>query len=159
MASLQESAMRPFGADAMNLPLARDRQFQLALGAAPLTLLLMTWMWPAWSAAIRPDVALVLSMVLAQPLLEELLFRGVIQGQLASTPWGQRRLAGLSAANCLATTLFALAHLPHHSSLWAAGVIAPSLVFGHFRDRYGNVYPAILLHAFYNACYLFFPSA
>lgn len=142
----------------LNLRFARDSQFHLALVAAPFVLLLMTWGLPAWSAAIRPGVALVLSVVLWQPVLEELLFRGVIQGQFASAPWGRNRLAGLSAANCVTTVLFALAHLLHHSPLWAAGVIAPSLVFGHFRERYGKVYPSILLHAFYNACYLLFSS-
>jgi uncharacterized protein len=134
--------------------LARDGQFLIALAAAPATLLLMTWLWPAWSAGIRPGLPTVLWMVLWQPLLEELLFRGAIQGRLETMPWGRRRLVGLSVANGVTTILFALAHLVYHVPLWAAGVIAPSLVFGHFRERYGRVYPAILLHAFYNGCYL-----
>jgi uncharacterized protein len=134
--------------------LACDRQFLIALAAAPTTLLLMTWLWPAWSAGIRPGLPMVLSMVLWQPLLEELLFRGAIQSRLETMPWARRRLAGLSVANGVTTILFALVHLVHHAPLWAAGVIAPSLVFGHFRERYGRVYPAILLHAFYNGCYL-----
>ena len=139
------------------MPLASracDGRFLLALVAAPLTLLLMTWLWPAWSAGIRLDARLVLSMVLWQPLLEEMLFRGLVQGRQSAKCWGRRRIAHLSAANCVTTLLFALAHLIHHAPLWAAAVIAPSLVFGYFRDRYGRVFPAILLHAFYNGCYL-----
>ncbi|HYD59313.1 MAG TPA: JDVT-CTERM system glutamic-type intramembrane protease [Noviherbaspirillum sp.] len=135
-------------------PLARDGQFFLALAAAPLILLLMTWLWPAWSAGIRPDVRLALSMVLWQPLLEELLFRGAIQGRLAALGWARHRLAGLSISNWLATILFALAHLVYHAPLWATSVILPSLVFGYFRERYDRVYPAILLHAIYNGSYL-----
>ncbi len=93
-------------------------------------------------------------MVLLQPLLEELIFRGGLQGWLAASPWARRRFAGLSTANYLTTMLFALAHLVHHAPLWAAAVVAPSLVYGYFRDRYGRVLPAVVLHAFYNGCYL-----
>lgn len=133
----------------------RDRQFLLALAVAPVALALMDWLLPALREDIRLSMPLVLSMVLWQPLVEELLFRGVIQGQLEKKMWAQRRFAGLSFANYVTTLLFSLAHLVHHPPLWAAAVVTPSLLFGYFRDRHHQVYPALLLHAFYNACYLF----
>lgn len=133
---------------------ARDGQFFLALAAAPPTLTLTAWLLPALSENIEVSIPLVLSMVLLQPLVEELLFRGALQGQLEKKPWARRRFAGLSAANYVTTLLFMLAHLIHHTPLWAAGVIVPSFIFGYFRDRHRQVYPAFLLHAFYNACYL-----
>ena len=133
---------------------ARGRQFFLAIAAAPLVLALMTWLLPLQSSANAMSIPVWLSLVLLQPLVEELLFRGVIQGQLEKASWTRHRLAGLSVANFFTTLLFALAHLIHHAPLWAAGVIIPSLVFGHFRDRHRQVFPAFLLHAFYNGCYL-----
>ncbi|HJV75992.1 MAG TPA: JDVT-CTERM system glutamic-type intramembrane protease [Noviherbaspirillum sp.] len=133
---------------------ARDRQFFLAIFAAPLALALMALLLPVPGGAIALSIPILLSMVLLQPLVEELLFRGVIQGQLEKASWARHRLAGLSVANFFTTLLFALAHLVHHAPLWAAGVIIPSLVFGHFRDRHRQVFPAFLLHAFYNGCYL-----
>jgi membrane protease YdiL (CAAX protease family) len=134
---------------------AGDRQFYAALAAAPVFLILLTWMLPTWSSGIRASAGLILSMVLWQPLLEELLFRGLIQGQLGSRQWAQRECAGLSTANVITSLLFSSAHLIHHSPAWAAAVFVPSLIFGYFRDRHGQVYPALVLHAFYNSCYLF----
>lgn len=133
---------------------ARDRQFFLAIVAAPPVLGLMGWLLPMQSSAIAISLPVLLSMVLLQSLVEEMLFRGVIQGQLKKVSWARRRLAGLSIANFFTTLLFALAHLIHHPPLWAVGVIIPSLTFGHFRDRHRQVFSAFLLHAFYNACYL-----
>ena len=136
---------------------ARDRQFWWAIAVAPVALVLMDWLLPAWREGIQistPRVLAMVSMVLFQPLVEEVFFRGVIQGQLERVARTRRRFAGLSAANYLTTLLFSLAHLIHHPPLWAAAVVVPSLIFGHFRDRHRQVYPAFLLHAFYNACYL-----
>lgn len=131
----------------------RDAQFYLALAAAPAVLAALAALLPPAPAPVPLGMPLVLSMALWQPLVEELLFRGVLQGQLERM-CRARRPGGISCANCATTLLFALAHLVHHAPLWAAAVIAPSLVFGYFRDRHRQVYPAFLLHAFYNGCYL-----
>ena len=102
----------------------------------------------------RPaKAALLLSLVVWQPLLEEMLFRGVIQGQLRQARWGKAEWLGISYANLLTSTLFALSHLLYHTPLWALAVFVPSLIFGHLRDRYGSIYPALLVHIFYNAGY------
>jgi uncharacterized protein len=134
----------------------RDAQFQCALVAAPLTLLAMNWLTPEWSVGIHANMATLLLLVLWQPVMEEILFRGIIQGYLHSQRWVRLRVLGLSAANCMTTVLFVCAHLVQHSAGWALAVAVPSLVFGHFRDRHNQIYPAILLHAVYNACYLLF---
>ena len=47
-----------------------------------------------------------------------------------------------------------VSRLLRHSAGWAAAVIAPSLIFGYFRERHRQVCSAIILHAAYNACYL-----
>lgn len=133
---------------------ARDPQLWLAAAAAPVSLALLSWVLPDARGSMLLTLPVVLSLVLWQPLMEELLFRGVLQGQLDRTRWARRRIAGFSAANCATTVLFMLAHLVHHSPLWAAATIAPSLVFGYFRDRHRQVYPSVLLHGFYNGSLL-----
>lgn len=128
--------------------LARDREFALALLAGP-----VFWVWRAGGI---PELSVIawprlLWLALVVPIVEELAFRGWLQGTLAERwPrrwWGQR----LSLANLLTSLLFAAAHVitaGHWSGLL---VLAPSLVFGYFRDRYQRVAPAAILHGFYNA--------
>ncbi|MGH8807759.1 MAG: JDVT-CTERM system glutamic-type intramembrane protease MrtJ [Noviherbaspirillum sp.] len=130
----------------------RDRLFLLALAAGPLTTMAMSWLLPGGSR----DVSLLtaLYVILWQPAVEELLFRGLIQGQMGKAPGGRAGIAGLSLANLVTSLLFALAHLLHHSAWWAAAVIVPSLVFGFFRERHRQIYSAFILHATYNGCYL-----
>lgn len=94
------------------------------------------------------------SILLFYPTLEELLFRGVIQGQALESAWGNQRYLGISAANTLASILFALMHLAHHPPMWALAVFAPSLIYGYLRERYDSITPAITAHAFYNSVYL-----
>lgn len=99
--------------------------------------------WSAW-----------LSLVLVQPLLEELVFRGLLQGQalaLLSKDGRPRRLGPVTLANVLVTVAFVLLHLRAQPLAWALTVAAPSLVFGHLRERFGSVWPAVLVHAVYNA--------
>lgn len=132
---------------------AGDRLFYLALAAAPFVLIVMAWLLPAWRNGLYISLPLALSLILWQPLVEELLFRGVMQGQLRSRSWARREIAGISFANIVTSILFTLAHFIHHAPSWAALVIAPSLVFGYFRDRHAQVYPALILHAAYNGFY------
>lgn len=138
----------------LDRPFHRDSAFLWLVALGPITWLAMIWFlalqplpWHViWSAAF-------LSVALWQPLFEELLFRGVIHGQLLQTMWGRKTGNGLSLANFLTSLLFTLAHLASHSVPWSLLVFVPSLCFGFVRDRFGSVYPAIVLHAFYNAGY------
>jgi len=91
-----------------------------------------------------------LSLVLVQPVAEELVFRGVLQGQLLRLSEG-RRVAGLTLANLATTAGFVAVHLLAQPPAWALAVAAPSLLLGHLRERLGSVWPAVALHAFYNA--------
>ncbi|MBS0152545.1 MAG: CPBP family intramembrane metalloprotease [Nitrospira sp.] len=56
-------------------------------------------------------------------------------------------------SNFVVSLLFVLAHLVSHSISWSLLVFASSLCFGFVRDRFGSIYPAIALHAFYNTGY------
>lgn len=143
----------------MNAPsisqLAHDRQFAAALAAGPvawiaLALALNVQPNPAW---ILGDPVRALSLVVAWPLLEEALFRGGVQPALLRTRCGAREAWSVTTANVATSVLFALAHLATQTPEWAAAAFAPSLVFGHFRERYGSIAPGAALHVFYNAGY------
>jgi hypothetical protein len=150
--------MRPSLAEELGLAFrpafARDRQLWLAAAVAPLSLAVVAWLVPNARGSMLISLPLVLSLVVWQPMMEELLFRGVLQGQLDRNRWAQRQYAGFTGANYATTLLFMLAHLVHHPPLWAAATFAPSLIFGYFRDRHRQIYPSMLLHAFYNGCLL-----
>lgn len=132
-----------------------DRALGAAVLAAPLFWLIvyistkpgLDLAWPG-RAPVR-----FLSLTLAYPVLEELAFRGFLQGWLADSAWGRRRWQGLSAANAATSAVFALAHLFAHPWQWAAAAFFPSLVFGFFRDRDGRLTVPIVLHVFYNGGY------
>ena len=135
--------------------LAHDRHFAAALAAGPvawiaLALALNVQPSPAW---ILGDPVRALSLVVAWPLLEEALFRGGVQPALLRTRWGAREAWGLTTANVATSALFAAAHLTTQALEWAAAAFVPSLVFGHFRERYGSIVPGAALHVFYNAGY------
>lgn len=95
--------------------------------------------WAAW-----------VSLVLVQPIAEELVFRGVLQGQLLRLG-GARRAGPLTWANLATTAGFVGLHLISQPPAWAIATVAPSLLFGHLRERFGSVLPSMFVHASYNA--------
>jgi membrane protease YdiL (CAAX protease family) len=99
--------------------------------------------WTAWT-----------SFVLLYPVAEELLFRGILQGEalrLTTREGTTLRLGPVSLANVLVTLAFVALHLRTQPFAWALAVAVPSLVFGHLRERFSSVWPAVLVHAVYNA--------
>ena len=104
---------------------------------------------------------LFVSLIVVQPLLEEIVFRGGLQSWLSGQGRGYQPTFGLTSANLITSLIFVTMHLFYHSPLMAILVFIPSLIFGYFRDRYdGWLVPSILLHCFYNAGYflLYAPS-
>jgi uncharacterized protein len=91
--------------------------------------------------------------VLWQPAVEELLFRGCVQGWLFTHGWGRQSFVGISVANLLTSVVFSGAHIATHSLPWALSTLFPSLLFGVLRDRFGSVFPPLALHIIYNAGY------
>lgn len=90
-----------------------------------------------------------LSMVLIFPVLEEIVFRGLIQEQLAKYA-SSRRFGPISIANLFTSLLFVAAHLIYQPVIWALLVFFPSLLFGYTKERYASLWPPISLHVFYN---------
>jgi membrane protease YdiL (CAAX protease family) len=122
------------------------------LAALPVWVALAWLLGPALYRPASPGAWL--AFMLLWPLVEELLFRGLLQGQLLRLSGGGERRGAvwpLSRANLLTTAAFVAVHLGTQPWLWALAVAAPSLVFGHLRERLGSVWPAVLLHGVYNA--------
>ena len=133
----------------------RDAQFYLALLAGLIVLVVIYLFIPITSNVLRTGQwGLLLSLLLWQPFGEELLFRGIIQGQLSQLSWGQRSWFKISTANLLTSLAFVSLHLVYHPTLWAAAIFFPSLVFGYFRERHQSLYSAFALHSLYNLGYL-----
>lgn len=138
----------------------RDRLFWLALAAGPacwlvLYLLLQPDLQLTWP--LTSPLAYLLPVVL-YPVLEEIVFRGLVQ-ELAHDYISSRFFGSISVANLLTSVLFAGLHLLSQPPLWAALVFFPSLVFGFFKDRHRSLLAPILLHVFYNAGFLWLFAA
>jgi len=138
-----------------------DKQFGAAILVAPIAWFLLAWLIPSeqphaiWPAS---DPGRLLILVLVYPVLEELLFRGWMQGELRQLHWGTTTFVAMSSANLLTSSAFTASHFFMHPPLAAIAVLAPSLIFGYFRDRYDGcpgqrMAAPIGLHIWYNAGY------
>ena len=133
----------------------QDPLFLVAVAAGLVTWLVLyfiqqpavQWGWPI----IRPWQFLL--PVLLYPVVEEIVFRGLIQ-ELVRDYISRHSLGPVTIANLLTSLLFTGLHFIYHAPLWAALVFFPSLVFGFFKDRTHHLVAPIILHAFYNAGYL-----
>ena len=115
-------------------------------------------LWYALPKGFAEDLVssplLLVNVLLLYPLVEELLFRGVIQSALLSRSVLVIRTFGLSRANLITSLLFVGLHLINHSPSWALAVLVPSLALGHIRERYSSLAVPMLLHVFFNGIYL-----
>lgn len=95
------------------------------------------------SLALRLPLALL--VVSIGPLVEELLFRGVLLSAVA-------RYTGNGVAIVLSALLFACVHLPDLSFLWYAlpNLALLGLILGWLRVQSGSIWPAIVAHGMNN---------
>jgi hypothetical protein len=129
----------------------QDYRFALALVAGALVVWAGHSWLPPFASRHAFDGTLIVSLIIWQPLFEEILFRGLIQGQLLKRDWGQRSRLQISTANVITSLLFVGIHLFMNPPLFSMTLLIPSLVYGYFRDRCNSTYPSILLHSAYNA--------
>lgn len=120
--------------------------FWAALWLSELTIL-------EWGGSVSNPSQFLL-LVLIYPILEEIVFRGALQGWLRSLSWGTQHWGKITVANLVTSIAFTLAHLIINPVLLSAAVFIPSLVFGYFRDRYDRLQASIILHVFYNAGFI-----
>jgi membrane protease YdiL (CAAX protease family) len=134
-----------------------SRKFDWLLGAAFLAAPFYWWILATFFGSVadveepKADPKRLLMLILVYPVLEEIVFRGALQTWLRRQTWGLRQRHEVTTANLLTSIVFTAAHFVRRPTLWSAGVIFPSLVFGFFRDRYGTLYAPIALHIFYNS--------
>ena len=107
----------------------------------------------------RPSTAslhAVLLMILAAPVLEELAFRGALLDLLQATlkRLGISNVGPVTRANLITSIGFAACHLPYQSAPLAAAILLPSLLLGRMREITGSVLPCIVVHAWFNACFI-----
>ncbi len=126
-----------------------DPHFVLAaLAAVPVWIALGQWVGERMQVNFAATA--LLALVVLQPAVEEFAFRGALQGRLLDRGWA-RRIGPVSIANLGTTVAFVALHFMAQPPAWAIAVAAPSLVFGHLRERFGSVLPAMALHSIYNA--------
>ena len=138
----------------------QDPLFWLALAAGPvcwLVLYLLLQPAPQWDWPLAAPL-LYLLPALMYPVLEEVVFRGLIQ-ELVHEHISRKLLGPLSVANLLTSVLFTGLHFIYHPPVWALLVFFPSLVFGFFKERHRGLTAPIVLHIFYNAGFLLLFSA
>ena len=130
-----------------------DGRFWLAVAAAPVC----WWLMLTLGVPRRtdgPTLSAVLLIVLVNPVLEEIVFRGGLQDWLQKQRALQHRWGALSLANIVTSLLFASMHLFRQPPLWAALIFLPSLVFGWAKERHATLLSPILLHVSYNAGFI-----
>lgn len=132
-----------------------DWQLHLVLLASVLVGVCFWFILPqSFAAHIIASPLLLLNVLLLYPVVEELLFRGVIQRTLLHYPTLAKPKLGISLANCTTSALFASLHLVNQPPIWAMAVLFPSVVLGYFFERYQSVKLPILLHVFFNTIFV-----
>jgi membrane protease YdiL (CAAX protease family) len=127
--------------------------------AAVIAPLLVGWWIPPWDSSIlEQGLPGAIVFCLSVAVVEEVIFRGGIQGWLLRKEAFSSKLAGLSRANWLTSALFAAAHVWQHPWVLVPGYFVVSLVFGYFRERYKGILVPVALHAWYNIALLFLPG-
>ena len=92
-----------------------------------------------------------LILVILYPVLEEIIFRGILQPCISSRVSGS--LLGVSFSNVITSVIFSITHLIYHDPIWALGTFVPSLAFGFCLERYKTLQAPIVLHCLYNSGY------
>jgi membrane protease YdiL (CAAX protease family) len=111
------------------------------------------WVWIVATQGVTgiTDLSLLMSLVVLYPIIEEIIFRGLIQPFMAKRL--NRSWSIFSLANILTSLSFVALHLINHPPAWALAVFVPSLVFGYSQERCNHLAAPIILHCSYNAGY------
>ncbi|MEA3404722.1 MAG: JDVT-CTERM system glutamic-type intramembrane protease [Pseudomonadota bacterium] len=136
-----------------------DVRFYAALILAPIVLMLGFLLYPDVLPSLTVTWSVFFIMVVWQPIIEELFFRGFLHGQFNQNRFFSKSFFGLTITNLVVSSVFVLAHMFVQPFGWALAVFFPSLIFGWFRDQFDSVFPSIILHSFYNGVFLLFVSS
>lgn len=128
----------------------RDWQFYLCLAFGPVSWWLISFALPVRSDLGLPSIAWyqLALIILVYPILEEIVFRGLLLEFLTKRIHYRYRL--LTAANVLTSLIFVMMHLIYNDWIWGLLIFFPSLVFGYMKERHQSLISPIMLHSFYN---------
>jgi uncharacterized protein len=98
-----------------------------------------------WAACCLPSA--LFTLLVAAPVLEEIVFRTGLQTQLM-------RCVSMRSANVLTALAFAVAHVMVRPSVLSALTFFPALMVGTLFQRQRRLLPCIALHAAFNATWL-----
>lgn len=101
-------------------------------------------------AAVPRGLLYAVGVIVWQPLIEELLFRGLIQGVFLGSKPFRIGFMQLSLANAVTSLLFVGVHFVFHPPGWAIAVLLPSLVLGWLRERHDSTWSAVITHMIFN---------
>lgn len=136
-----------------------NNNYKLLWGAILLAPLLAFIFWLAkgfpTTFAYTPGTRTLILALLLVPLCEEIVFRGLLQNELASYGRLRKTIAGLSWDNLISSTLFTLVHTLYFENALCLLIEFPALICGFFYSRHRRLIYPILLHAWYNANGLF----
>jgi hypothetical protein len=101
---------------------------------------------------ITPDgvggwTVLVLITVVGAPIVEEIFFRGLVQGAFT-------RRVGATPAIFLTALVFALVHVSDEGILAPIILLPMALILGYLKQRTGRLAPGMIAHAVFNATVL-----
>jgi len=105
------------------------------------------------TASYQPQLAFYI-LLIGFPILEEIVFRGLIQESihklLLNNNFKTLLFSKLSYANVITSILFCLSHLWSQPVTLALAIFIPSIIFGYLKDNYGSLLPPVSLHLIYN---------
>jgi CAAX protease family protein len=82
--------------------------------------------------------------IVGAPIVEELFFRGLIQGAFT-------RRVGPTAAIFVTALIFCFAHVLNEGPTAPLVLFPPALILGYLRHRYGRLAPGMIAHGTFNA--------
>ena len=85
-----------------------------------------------------------LFLVVGAPFVEELLFRGLIQGAFT-------RRVGATPAIFITAVVFSFAHVLNEGPVAPLVLFPAALVLGYLKNRYGRLAPGMIAHSTFNA--------
>lgn len=128
------------------------------LGAIIAPLVFVPWV-PAWDVSILGyGLVWATVYVVSVAVVEEVIFRGVIQAWLFGKESFKLKSWGISRANWTTSLIFAVVHLWQHPFWLVPGYFGVSLVFGYFFERQQSIRIPIAMHAYYNLALLLMPG-
>lgn len=104
-----------------------------------------TWMLQIFNLSPLHQLIMVVSVVLASPIIEEIIFRGfLLNAGMGYGPNGKHVMMIITSA------LFAMVHQQYHSPVTFIMIFVMSIIFCHIRIQTNSLLAPIILHMVYN---------